>query len=567
MPSRRVTRHERYLDGTRAWSTLVLATLTAVAMLTLGGGVATADGVGAPSDKDSSSTASQPDAHGPTVRADKKDKDDKKGAADAPKTAGVKTADVKTADSTSGKVGKTADAKTAATTLPSPQKDIADPAPRTPDPSASHTAAALKTSPVVTKSKTSSAPFQPLAAVTSTQVPSVATPTVPMSGPPSLGYLANSTVNALGTTAASIVTPLGPNAVSQVEQTTQWIRQMVGLGFDIGAMTASLVNNLALMGAHAIGPVPLWGLPFNGLNMIATAAGDVSKMFTGTPLNAAGSGPFPVDYGVYNLLGYLNPQAAPPGANDPSITVTKTHPLPVILVNATAANQNFDWSVGAPVLANAGYKVYTFNYGNNTSDPNFPMQSTGDIAASAVQLSGEVDKVLAETHAPQVILIGHSQGGGIMPEYYLNNLGGASKVSQFIGIAPSNHGTTVDGLTGLLAIPVLGSMLTSLIGVAGAAWTQQALGSSMVQQVYGNGDTRPGVIYDTIATMTDWVVTPYTQSALNGPNVTNVVIQQQDPGFAGGHLNIAVNYQVWQDILSMLAANPAASPQPVAAVA
>ena len=49
--------------------------------------------------------------------------------------------------------------------------------------------------------------------------------------------------------------------------------------------------------------------------------------------------------------------------------------------------------------------------------------------------------MLAETGAPKVILIGHSQGGGILPAYYINNLDGADKVSQLIGIAPSNHGT------------------------------------------------------------------------------------------------------------------------------
>ena len=63
----------------------------------------------------------------------------------------------------------------------------------------------------------------------------------------------------------------------------------------------------------------------------------------------------------------------------------------------------------------------------------------------AVELDAEMDRVLAETGAPKVILIGHSQGGGILPVYYINKLDGADKVSQLIGIAPSNHGTDVDG--------------------------------------------------------------------------------------------------------------------------
>ncbi|WP_370063882.1 alpha/beta fold hydrolase [Mycobacterium sp. MAA66] len=382
------------------------------------------------------------------------------------------------------------------------------------------------------------------------------------------GYLVNSVVNTVGAALAGTVAHLGSALANDVRQVTQWTRQMVGLGFDVGAMLASEVDNTATLDAQKVGPNLLWGLPYKALTAVATTAGNISRVLTGTPLNATSTGPFAVDYGVYNLLGFSTPSAPPPGANDPSITVTAQHPLPIILINATATTQDFDWSVGAPVLADAGYKVYTFNYGNNTSDPNFPIQATADITKSGEQLSAEVNMVLAQTGASQVILIGHSQGGGILPEYYINDLGGASKVSQLIGIAPSNHGTNLDGITSLLSIPILGTLIKGLVNQGGAAWLQQAMGSSLVQQVYGNGDTRPGVIYDTIASTNDEVVTPYTQQALSGPNVTNVVVQNQDPGFGGGHLDIAINYGVWQDILGMLADNPAASPQqPVAAVA
>ncbi len=38
-------------------------------------------------------------------------------------------------------------------------------------------------------------------------------------------------------------------------------------------------------------------------------------------------------------------------------------------------------------------------------------------------------------------MVGHSQGG-MMPRYYLKFLGGASKVDDLVGLAPSNHGTS-----------------------------------------------------------------------------------------------------------------------------
>ena len=141
-----------------------------------------------------------------------------------------------------------------------------------------------------------------------------------------------------------------------------------------------------------------------------------------------------------------------------------------------------------------------------------------------------MDRVLEETGAPKVILIGHSQGGGILPVYYINNLDGADKVSQLIGIAPSNHGTDVDGLIGLQHLPILGPLVAAVVNTFGQAFQQQALGYEFQQEVYGNGDTRPGVLYTTIASMNDEVVTPYTQQALDGPNVTNIVLQDLYPG-------------------------------------
>jgi triacylglycerol esterase/lipase EstA (alpha/beta hydrolase family) len=251
----------------------------------------------------------------------------------------------------------------------------------------------------------------------------------------------------------------------------------------------------------------------------------------------------------------------PPGANDPSITVTAEHPLPIILINGTTATQGVNWGVGAAVLANAGYKVYTFNYGNVTSNPNFPIQATDDIRVSGLQLAAEVDMVLAETGAPKVILIGHSQGGGILPVYYINNLGGADKVSQLIGIAPSNHGTDLDGLIGLQDLPILGPLLIAFANAFGPALEQQVLGNEFQQDVYGNGDTRPGVLYTTIASMNDEVVTPYTQQALDGPNVTNIVLQDLYPRLPAGHGGVVLSPQVWSVVLDALASNPQANPQ------
>jgi triacylglycerol esterase/lipase EstA (alpha/beta hydrolase family) len=363
--------------------------------------------------------------------------------------------------------------------------------------------------------------------------------------------------NAPATSNSSAVVPAAdPIGANQ----SQLGLQVAGLVADVGTVAVSAIHTVANTVAQAFGQDSFLGVPYLLATTVANAAAAVGRTLVGGSLIDPTSGPFTVNYGILDGLGFFNPTKPPAGANDPSISVTPEHPLPVILLNGTIATQGENWSVGAPVLANAGYKVYTFNYGNVTSDPNFPIQSTDDIRQSGLQLAAEVDRVLEETGAEKVILIGHSQGGGILPVYYINNLGGAAKVSQLIGIAPSNHGTDLDGLIALQSLPILGSLFVDIANVIGQALYQQAVTSPFQQEVYGDGDTRDGVLYTTIASMNDEVVTPYTQQALNGPNVTNIVLQDGNPGLVLGHANIITSPLTWAAVLDALASNPAANP-------
>jgi triacylglycerol esterase/lipase EstA (alpha/beta hydrolase family) len=337
-------------------------------------------------------------------------------------------------------------------------------------------------------------------------------------------------------------------------------RQVVGLVSDVGVVAMSAVWTAADTVAQIFGPHSFFGAPYALASAVANSAAAVSRTLIGAPPGATSTGPFRVTYGIIDGLAFFRPQVPPPGANDPSITVTPQHPLPIILLNGTTGTQGANWSVGAPVLANAGYKVYTFNYGNITNDPNFPLQATDDIRESAKELDAEIDRVLLETGAPQVILIGHSQGGGILPVYYINNVDDENKVSQLIGIAPSNHGTDASGLIGLQGLPILGPLVIAISNALGPALQQQTLGNEFQQEVYGNGDTRPGVLYTMITSKNDEIVTPYTQQALDGPNVTNIVLQDLYPGLTAGHEGVVLSPQVWSIVLDALASNPAANP-------
>lgn len=224
----------------------------------------------------------------------------------------------------------------------------------------------------------------------------------------------------------------------------------------------------------------------------------------------------------------------PKGMNDFSCTSEKN---PVILLPGTTTNIYNDFSKMAPALMDAGYCVYGFNHNPGTIPAT---QFAGDIKDSARALGLVVDRVLKETGAEKVTLVGHSQGGGIMPIYYINNYGGDKKVDHLIGLAPSNNGTTVGGM--FKASEFTNGVVDFFAGVASR---QQLIGSDLVNEVYHNGPvTRPGVKYTMIASATDQTVTPYTNSFIDEPGVTNITVQDHHPGFVSDHNNMTYYEQV-----------------------
>jgi triacylglycerol esterase/lipase EstA (alpha/beta hydrolase family) len=263
---------------------------------------------------------------------------------------------------------------------------------------------------------------------------------------------------------------------------------------------------------------------------------------------ASASAQLPV---IYNgALGYshASPTATPPGANNFSCKPSAAHPRPVILVHGTFADMSDSWQALSPLLANDGYCVFALNYGSYDGSGAVGVYATGDIAQSAAELSTFVDRVLAATGASKVDLVGHSQGG-MMPRYYLKFLGGAAKVNTLVGLAPSNHGTTLEGLFTLAGYFPGASALT---GTVCPACEQQDAGSPFLTSLNAGGDTVPGVNYTVIESANDEVVTPYTSAFLSGPNVTNILLQQQCALDQGEHLSMPYDHIVDADVLSAL---------------
>lgn len=254
------------------------------------------------------------------------------------------------------------------------------------------------------------------------------------------------------------------------------------------------------------------------------------------------TGGLPVSWSV-NLFA----TGTPAGANDFRCRPSKAHPRPVVLVHGTFFNMANTWSAMSPYLKNNGYCVFALNYGG-TSASLGAFYGLGPVAASAGELATFVDRVLSSTGAKKVDIVGWSQGG-MMPRYYAKNLGGAAKVGTIVGLASSNHGTTLSGLASLAGL-LPGAM--DLVGSACASCSDQVEGSAFLTDLNAGGDTLPGIAYTVLATKFDEVVTPYQNAFLTGPGATNVTMQSGCALDLSDHVAMPYNSRAGRLVLNAL---------------
>ena len=209
-----------------------------------------------------------------------------------------------------------------------------------------------------------------------------------------------------------------------------------------------------------------------------------------------------------------SPDGDPPGANDWSCRPTAARPTPVILVHGTFGDRKHLLERLSQAIKDDGFCVFSLDYGN---------RGTGDIADSARELKRYTQRVLEATGAEQVSMVGHSQGG-MMPRYYLKFLGGTAVVDDLIGMAPSNHGTTI----------TQGGDTSDC-----RACDQQAAGSTFLKRLNAGDETPGEVSYTQITTRYDEVVVPHTSGYLEeGPRTTNLTLQDVCPLDVSDHLLI-----------------------------
>lgn len=203
----------------------------------------------------------------------------------------------------------------------------------------------------------------------------------------------------------------------------------------------------------------------------------------------------------------------------------------------------------APHLTKAGYCVYSFNYNVATNPHRDTMAFSGDIRQSAAFLAGFVERVRAATGAKKVVLVGHSQGGGVLPRAYIKWYGGQDKVAHLIGLAPSNNGTSMMGMKNLIysLIKQYPQIETNFLNATNQqSLLQQLDGSQFLKDLNEGGLTKPGIKYTVISTRIDTVITPYTKTFINEPGVVNQTIQNFCPLAAANHGNITYSPVAFQ---------------------
>ncbi|MFD4180000.1 esterase/lipase family protein [Rhodococcus sp. NPDC058514] len=242
------------------------------------------------------------------------------------------------------------------------------------------------------------------------------------------------------------------------------------------------------------------------------------------------------------------PSGTVPGTNDWSCRPNPEHPRPVVLVHGTGVGTQLTWGEFAPRLKDEGYCVYTLDYGQGGAAGGNLLHTFGggDIAQSARELSGFVDRVLGATGAGQVDLVGYSLGG-LVARQYLRFEGGTfpadprrNVVRTVTMLGTPNRGITFGGaqdfvsLAERIGIPA-GPLMNAVIGPSVG---QQFVGSTFLRDLNAGGDTDPGVDYTVIASRYDSLSTPGDATFLRagpGARVTNVWLQDGCATNRAGH--------------------------------
>jgi len=173
---------------------------------------------------------------------------------------------------------------------------------------------------------------------------------------------------------------------------------------------------------------------------------------------------------------------------------------------------------------------------------------TGDLRTEAAHLEDVAERVVAESGAPSVDVIGYS-AGGVVARLWVRDYGGDERARRVLTLGSPQHGTSQAALGAQLA------------GGCPIACEQLVPDSDVLRRLNAGDETPDGPAWATIRTTADRVVTPVDSAALDG--ALNLVVQDSCPTSTAAHGDLPSNPVVLAALVSVLGPQ---APSPPSAV-
>lgn len=215
--------------------------------------------------------------------------------------------------------------------------------------------------------------------------------------------------------------------------------------------------------------------------------------------------------------------------NDPDFA--PTHESPVLYIHGVTSRSRA-FRPNAERLRDEGFWVWGYDYGDMFAPGFYGM---GNLDSIIEDVHANVDHVLEQTGAKQLDIVAHSQGG-LMTKLFIAN-GGAPKVRRVVAMGANFHGTDVRGRATRFA-PLISRYPRAASTLASPGVIQQLADSPWVRTHLNVPDTYPDIVYTSLYSPADVLVTPNETSMLasvSGADVVNINVAEAYGGYAPRH--------------------------------
>lgn len=215
--------------------------------------------------------------------------------------------------------------------------------------------------------------------------------------------------------------------------------------------------------------------------------------------------------------------------NDPDFA--PTHESPVLYIHGVTSRSRA-FRPNAERLRDEGFWVWGYDYGDMFAPGFYGM---GNLDSIIEDVHANVDHVLEQTGAEQLDIVAHSQGG-LMTKLFIAN-GGAPKVRRVVAMGANFHGTDVRGRATRFA-PLISRYPRAASALASPGVIQQLADSPWVRTHLNVPDTYPEIVYTSLYSPADVLVTPNETSMLasvSGADVVNINVAEAYGGYAPRH--------------------------------